>query len=171
MIKSNKNILLLIGFVLAIIICYKFSITKTLALKTSYENLKQEAFLFENTPKQILILNKKQKYLDSILSKYKVHGQSIQNNLLKTITNFSDENDLVVVSFQEPHKFIIKDESVITTYNFTLKGSYNNIIKLVYHLERYTKFGEVVNLNFNKKKNYKTGKYYLEASVLLRSYR
>ncbi len=33
-----------------------------------------------------------------------------------------------------------------------------------------TKFGEIINLHLEKKINFKTGKKYLQASVLLRSF-
>jgi len=167
--NKNKNILLLLGFFLALILCYQFAISNTLDLKKQYKSLKYEEELFKNTPKQLSVLKQKQKYYDSILVSNKLYGSSIQNNLLKTINGFADANNLKVVSFLEPHE-TIKNELAIKTYEFTIEGNYNSIISLVHQLEQQTKFGEIINLHFDKKKNYRTGRYYLQARVLLRSF-
>ncbi|AUP81627.1 hypothetical protein C1H87_13530 [Flavivirga eckloniae] len=145
------------------------AISKTVALKKEYNALKQQEVLFENTPKQISLLKQKQTYYDSLLNKYQINGSSLQNNLLKTVTVFADSTNLKVVSFLEPH-IIHKNNLKINTYQFVLEGNFNAIIKLIHKLEQDTKFGEITNLSFEKKKNFRTGRYYLQAFVLLKSF-
>ena len=169
MTNKIKNTLLIAGFLLFLIICYHFAISKTIAQKKQYNTLKQQKLLFTNTPKKLSLLRQKEVYYDSLLTKYQLDGSSIQNNLLKTINNFADKNNIKVINFLEPHR-ILRNDLVINTYEFTIEGNYNNIINLIYLLEQQTKFGEIVNLHFIKKKNYKTGSYYLEAKVLLKSF-
>src|SRR5690606_22464282 len=100
--KKQKNILLVLGFVFVLFICYKFAISNTVEQKRQYKLLSQEALLYENTPKQLSLLRKKEAYYDSLLTEYQLDGSSIQNNLLKTINVFAEENDLKVVNFLEP---------------------------------------------------------------------
>lgn len=169
MTNKNKNILLVIGFILVIIVCYILAFSKTMNLKNDYNDLKKEELLFKNTPKQLSLLMKKQRYYDSLLNKYQVNGGSIQNNLLRTINDIAGDNNLKVVRFLEPHS-VENNNLTVKTYQFTVQGNYNNILKLIHHLEQKTKFGEIVNFNFEKKKNYRTNKYYLQASVLLKSF-
>ncbi len=169
MTPKYKNVLLILGFIFVIILSYKLSISKTLTLKNEYHTLKKEALLFENTPKRLSLLKQKQKYYDSLLNKYQIKGSSIQNNLLKTINTYADSNKLKVVNFLEPHTYKNNDLT-LKTHKFTVQGNYNAILKLIHHLEQQTKFGEVINLHFEKKKNYKTNKYYLQAHVLLKSF-
>lgn len=169
MTNKQKNIGLLIGFVLILILSYQLAITKTLEQKNEYENLKQEALLFNNAPKQLSLLKQKERYYDSLLVTYQLDGSSIQNNLLAAINDYANKNNLTVVSFLEPH-MVTKNELDIKTYDFTLEGNYNSIIGLIYTLEQKTKFGEVINLHFEKKKNFRSGKEYLEARVLLSSF-
>ena len=57
-----------------------------------------------------------------------------------------------MVSFLEPHILII-DDLTIKTYEFVIEGGFNDINDLIYQLEQKTKFGEVINLHFEKKKN------------------
>ncbi len=169
MTNKSKNILLVIGFLFVLTLCFKLAISKTINLKKDYQTLLQEELLLKNTPKQLSLLKQKQKYYDSILNKYQIKGSSIQNNLLKTINTLANNNKLKVVHFLEPH-VIKNDDLFIKTYQFTIEGDYNNILKLIHHLEQQTKFGEVVGLSFEKKKNFRTRKYYLQAHVLLKSF-
>lgn len=163
-----KNIILLIGFLLITYISYKLTISKTLALKKEYKELKQQEILFKNVPKQLSVLKQKEKYYDSLLTKYQINGSSIQNSLLKTINLIAEKNNLKVVSFLEPHLF--ETENLIhKTYLFTLEGEYNSILQLTYKLEQDTKFGEIINLHFEKKKNFRKNKHYLQAEFLFRS--
>ena len=166
---KNKNILLIIGFILALVLCYQFAISKTLDTKKQYNTLKHQEELFKNTPKQLGLLKQKQKYYDSILVSNKLDGTSIQNNLLKTINISADVNNLKVVSFLEPH-VIANGDLIIKTYEFTIEGDYNSILGLIHQLEQQTKFGEIINVHFEKKKNYRTGRYYLQAKILLKSF-
>lgn len=169
MTHRTKNILLMIGFVLALLICYHWAIGKTLDLKKQHESLKKQEALFGDTPRQMSILKQKEAYYKGLLDKYQLNGSSVQNNLLKTINSYSDSSGIRVVSFMEPH--VIENNNLkISTYQFSLEGDFNHILELIHLLEQKTKFGEIINLYFEKKKNFKTGKQYLQAHVLLKSF-
>jgi hypothetical protein len=169
MTSKTKNIGLILGFIIVLILSYQLAISKTFNLKKEYNDLKHQETLFENTPKQLSLLRQKEKYYDSLLTKYQLNGSSIQNNLLKTINTFAELNNLKVSGFLEPH-VLKQNDLIIKTYQFTLEGNFNAILKLTYKLEQQTKFGEIINLHFEKKKNFRTGKYYLKAFVLLKSF-
>ncbi|SFJ00654.1 hypothetical protein [Olleya namhaensis] len=169
MTSKTKNILLISGFLLVLLIVYQLAISKTYDQKKQYTTLKKQELLFKNAPKQLSLLKQKEVYYDDLLTKYQLDGSSIQNNLLKTINIFADKNNLKVINFLEPHR-ISKNELIINTYEFTVEGNYNNIIGLIHQLEQKTKFGEIINLQFEKKKNFKTGKNHLQSRVLLRSF-
>ncbi|WP_417859366.1 hypothetical protein [Xanthomarina gelatinilytica] len=169
MTARKKNISLIIGFIVLLWVGYQVAISKTIVLVKETHQLEKEAILFKNTPKELSVLKQKQKYYDSLFNKYQLNGSSIQNNLLKTIHTVAEQHNIKVVHFLEPH-IELKNDLTIKTYQFTLEGEYNNIIQLLYHLEQKSKFGEVLNLHFEKKKNYRTGNSFLEASVLLRSF-
>jgi len=166
---KTKNILLVVGFLFALILCYQMAISKTMALKNECSMLKQQEIFFENSPKQMSLLKQKQKYYDSLLNKYQLNGSSVQNNLLKTINTYADSTNLKVVSFLEPHS-VFQNELEINTYQFTIEGDFNSILKLIHTLEQDTKFGEIINLHFEKKTNFRANTYYLQAHILLKSF-
>ena len=167
--QQLKNKLAIAGFVLVLVVCYQLAISKTLVLKQRYSELKQEELLFKNTPKQLALLSKQKQYYNNLLKKHKIDGGSIQNSLLKTINQLANKHQLKVVDFLEPHQ-ISKNDLTIKTYQFSVQGDYNSIIELVYYLEQQTVFGEIINLHFEKKRNYRTNKSYLQAHILLKSF-
>lgn len=166
---KTKNIILIVVFLIASFICHELAISKTIALKKEHAALTQQSNIFDNIPKQIALLKQKEKYYDSLFLKYQLNGGSIQNNLLKTINSYANVSNLKIVSFLEPH-IIHTSDLKISTYQFTLEGDYNNILKLIHKLEQETKFGEIINLHFVKKTNYKTGTEYLQAQVLMKNF-
>ena len=169
MTNKNKNIVLIAGFLLLLILSYKLAISRTFAVKAEYKTLKKEEALMQDIPRQLATLNRKQHYYEGMLSKYQLSGSSIQNNLLKTINSYSKDHHLKVVQFLEPH--VIKgNDLTVKTYQFTLEGDYNNMLGLIHKLEQDTRFGEIINLHFEKKINYRTGRPYLQAHVLLKSF-
>lgn len=169
MTSKTKNTILILSFLITLMVCYQLAIVKTIDLKKEYNNLKQQEILFANTPKQVMLLKQKQQYYDGLLSKYQLNGSSVQNNLLKTINIFADSTNIRVIGFLEPH-IIHKNDLKISTYQFTLEGDYNAIIKLIHKLEQDTKFGEIIHLAFEKKTNLRTGNVSLQAQILLKSF-
>jgi len=169
MTDKHKNIALILAFVAVLFICYEMALSKTKEYRDQSVSLQQEVLLFNNVPQQLSMLKQKQVYFDSILAKYQLDGSSIQNNLLKKINEFSRLNNLKVVSFLEPH-VQQQNELLVKTYDFLIEGTFNDINMLMYQLEQQTKFGEIINLHFEKKKNYKTNTYFLQARVLLKSF-
>lgn len=169
MTDKTKNMLLLLGFILALYICYQLAFAKTFEMRKAYKSLSNEELLFKNTPKQLSLLKQKERYYDSLLTRYQLSGSSIQNNLLKTLNSEAEKLNLKVINFLEPHTYKENDLTV-KVYQFSLDGNYNDIIQCIHTLEQRTKFGEIINLHFEKKKNFKTGQNYLQAHILLKSF-
>lgn len=167
--NPTKNRIVVIGFVVVLILCYQLAISNTVMLRNTYHDLRKEELLFKNTPKQLALLSQQKMYYDTLLKKHQIDGGSIQNNLLKNINSLSKKHHLKVVEFLEPH--VIENNGMsIKTYQFTIEGGYNSLMKLVNHLEQQTVFGEIINVHFEKKTNFRTNKSYLQAQVLLKSY-
>lgn len=164
-----KQIGVVLGFVLICFLCYYFVLSKTINLKQEYQSLHNQELLFENMPVQLSILKKKKKHYDSILNANHLKGNSVQNNLLNLIHKHAGNSSIKVVTFLEPI-VQVKEGNSVKFYQFTIQGDYNALLQLIYRLEQNTKLGEVVNLHFEKHKNFKNITHYLQASVLLKSF-
>lgn len=165
---KQKNIALLIGLLLLFWLSYRFSFSKAVNTKNKYHQLKLDEALFKNIPDKIFKLNQENVYLDSLLTKHQISSESsFQNNLLQNISFFAKENDLQIISFNEPHLFS-KDGGTLNTYSFSIKGNYTSINKLIYNLEQKNKFGRILSVKFEKKRNFRTNRRFLICEILLR---
>lgn len=164
---KQKNIVLFIGLLLLLWLSYQFSFSNTIALKKQYTKLKKEEELFSNVTQKLAKLKQQNRYYDSILKSKKISSESsFQNNLLRTITSFSDTTNIKIVAFNTPHIFKV-DNTVFNTFSFTLKGGYGKITQLIYQLEQDYKLGKIISVHFKKKKNYRKNRYFLECTVWL----
>tara|TARA_B100000953_G_C17816544_1_gene357084 strand:- start:92 stop:601 length:510 start_codon:yes stop_codon:yes gene_type:complete len=167
--SKTKNSILLISFIGMLVISYKWAFSKTLSLYDSYNVLKTENILFENMPKQQYLLIKQNRYLDSLLNKYQIGGTSLQNNLLKSLNANADTLGFKLVVFNETHLFK-KEQLEINSHVFTVEGKFDELLKLINNLEQKTRYGEIVHLHFQKKKDLRTRKERLEARVIVQHY-
>ncbi len=166
--QRTKNILLIAGLLCVLFIAYQYGFAKTFAVSRELNDLENQKEEYQSAPLQLAALTKKEQQLDAVLAKNNVEGSSLQQNLLKTLNTLSDTTNVKVVAFEEPHQFI--DEATnkrTTTYDFTLQGGYKGLLGIMHTLEQKYSFGNVVQVGFEKKKNFRTGKRYLQCRVLL----
>ncbi|NAS12384.1 hypothetical protein [Poritiphilus flavus] len=165
--KNRMKIKLLFGgLVLVLLLCYQFAIKNTLVLKDKYDQLSTGVSSLEDTPRQLSLLQQKSAYYDSILGGMDLGNTSVQNNLLRKLQQESAMQNVQVMDFNPPHSFI-NETNELLTYSFDLKGSYNGMLLSLYSLEQKGNFGQIIHLDFEKKRNYRTKKQALTASVLL----
>ncbi len=168
MTQRNKNILLVTGLLLVLFFAYRYGYSKTFAISKEVTKLEHQKHAYQTAPAQLAALADKEKQLDEILQKNNVEGSSLQNNILKTLHTLSSEYGFVIVAFEKPHVFTQESsQKTTTTYNFTMQGDYKSLINVVYALEQKYSFGNVIMVDFEKKKNFRTRKNYLECNVLL----
>lgn len=167
--SKTKNIILITGFLFVLWFAYQFAFTKTIAVKKEYRQLQTQKELFTNIPKQLALLNEKNEYYQKQLKKYQLSETSLQNSLLKNINAWGEEYKYKVTDFKQPHVFKASNLTK-NTYRLTLEGDYIPLLKALYQLEQKSKFGEVLHVNFIKKKNYRLNKYYLQAEIMIQNF-
>ncbi len=166
--QRTKNIVLVAGLLCVLFIAYRYGFAKTFTISSELDKLESQKEEYQAAPMQLAALTKKEQQLDIILAKNNVEGSSLQHNLLKTLNTLSDSSKVKVVAFEEPHRFT--DEATkkgTTTYDFTLQGDYKALLGVVYALEQKYSFGNIVQVDFEKKKNFRTGASYLQCRLLL----
>jgi len=168
MTQRNKNILLVTGLVLVLFIAYQYGFSKTFRISKEVTKLENQKQAYQSAPAQLAALANKEKQLNEILQKNNVEGNSLQNNILKTLNTLSTSSGFTIVAFEEPHTFVDKtSQKTTTTYNFKLQGDYKSLLHVIYSLEQKYSFGNVIQLDFQKKKYFRTRKTYLQCNVLL----
>lgn len=170
--QQTKNQILVGVLLLVFILAVRFGFYNTYDLGSSIANLEQQKDIQSSAPSQLIALKATEKKLDSVLGAYQLSGVSLQNNLLKVLHKLSVDSlgseKIKITGFQTPHEFMDKQlNQKVVTYNFSLQGSYKDIIVPIYQLEQRYSFGNVVHLNFEKKYDFRTRKSLLECNVLL----
>lgn len=163
---DKRNKLLFLGIVVLLIASYQFAINKTILLRNESQRLNSEVEKFKDIPNKLALLNQKNVHYDSILGKMDLVDTSIQNNLLRTINQEATKTNTKVMEFKQPHLYQVGENS-LHTYSFTLNGDYKNILRVVHTIEQKGNFGEIVHVDFQKKKNYRTNTYSLGATVFV----
>ncbi|MDG1697987.1 MAG: hypothetical protein P8H93_03585 [Polaribacter sp.] len=167
MTDKQKNITLIVGFLMLFLISYVFSIQKTIDLKTKLTMLQKEKELMANAKTQIFNLQQKNKHLDAVLQQKELSiKNSFQQLLFNKLNVFKKECSMEVISFNEPHQTIM-NQTKLLTYSFKIKGSFIALLKLTNYIERQ-QLGTLTSVNFEKKRNYRrnkeelTGLFYLQ---------
>jgi hypothetical protein len=163
---NRKNKFLLLGFIMALYICYAFAISNTLDIYKEFQT-KNDILIHNNgTPELANQLLQKEIQLDKLLAKHLVKtSESYQNDLLKQL-NYSAKYNLKVIDFKEPHTMVEKN-TTISSYIFSLQGSFSGSIALLNKLENNPALGIIKHINFNKKRNYKSNIDELFVEVIL----
>ncbi len=161
--------ILFIGALL-LFLSYPMAIRRTVEANQTYKELRSKSQISKDLPQRLALYKKKDLYYDSILNQINLGSNSVQNSLIKFINGIDKENSAQILEFNKPH-LSQEDNNRVTTYQFKLQGSFQSILKTIYQLEQNGNFGEVVYLDFEKKRNYKTGKDRLEATVFIRQLR
>ncbi|MFA5297470.1 MAG: hypothetical protein WC389_04605 [Lutibacter sp.] len=165
---KQKNTILLASFLLLVWIAYVFSFSKTIEAMQNFYILKQENELFMSASQNIDNLKQQVNYYHAKLNEYQISSKSsFQNNLLNTLNDSYQKNHLKIISFKDPHHFQIDNNAVQETYTFTVESDYSSVINLIYSLEKNHKYGKIISANFEKKKDYKTNKEYLQCQIYL----
>lgn len=168
MTQKTKNILLVLTFIIGFIIAYHVAFSKTIAIKSELTALKKESIGFEGFTNLSNTLNQRQKFVDSVLKTHNFKNISIQNNLLEFLNQEATDKQFSITDFRKPH-IATENNVTLTSYQFTLNGSFNVLIETIYKLEQDYSFGRVSHINFEKKRDYRKGKNYLKCFVIVES--
>ncbi|WP_036384441.1 hypothetical protein [Muricauda sp. MAR_2010_75] len=163
---SNKNKILLGGFVVLLLFSYHLAIKKTLLLRSDYLSNMEKHELVQNLPMELSALSQKDKQLDAQFRELDLGSSNFQNDLLKFLNENASSNEVKMVQFNAPHT-IESNNTNIKTYIFVLEGSFSEILKVVHAIESRGNFGAISHMGFEKKRDYRSGRSSLQSTVHL----
>lgn len=166
--QKNKNILLILGFVVMLIIAYQMAFSRTFAVKNEVKAMESQLTNSNNLMAQISNLNHREKFVDSVLQNNNIKNLSTQNNLLSFLNQTAQKDAFIITSFNEPHLYL-EDNIQKSSFQFTLQGNFNEIEKVIYKLEQEHNFGKIVHLKYEKKRDYRKAKDFLQCFIVLES--
>lgn len=163
---EHKNILLIGGFVLMLLIGYFAAFSETISVYSNYKMLSKQEAISTSMPQRRYALEKKKHYYDSLLTYYRISDTSLQNNLLATIERFAKDENLTIINFEKPH-ISKENDRTIQSYQFVVSGEYQAILNLAYQFEQRNKFGMISSFEIVKATARRAKKAHLEGRFLL----
>jgi len=158
----------LIAFLLLLVFSYIFSISKTISLGEEISRLEKEekdatfsAEKIANYSQELLLLNKK-------IKAYAVDTSSNNDNLLSLITDFCHANQLVLQSFPLPSSYN-NNNLIVLSREIHVKGSFHNLLRLLYELEFQQSVGRIGSVVFHTKIDRKTNRKILYLNFVIQN--
>lgn len=167
--QSTKNVVLVAGFFLVLLVAYQYSFSKTFEVKRELHNVKKQVEQSSESLQNLNFLKEKEAHLNSFISDNRFgNNTSLQNDLLKILNDNAGEKSFKIINFKEPH--IQKNKNAtITSFLFSLEGEYFSIQEVLYKLEKDYSFGSLSHISFERKKDYRLNRNYLQCSVLVQN--
>jgi hypothetical protein len=165
---QKKNKLLAGVLVLALILAYFLAIQNTIYAYKSYKENEEKVANANTAPQKVAYYKKKLADIENIIKKQQGTGMDNQQLLLSVVSDYCNENDLVLKEFPLPITSNDKDYTIETNI-FEIQGGFIKLVKLVYELEQNTIVGKVMSVNYEIKKNYKTKSFALTATLYLQN--
>ena len=156
------GISILLGFA-----AYKRSFKLTIETYKDYKATLEKQKKINNSNYGINNLDDEITYLDHLLGKGDMEAELVQQEILNFATNST--LNIKVESLSEIHEAQAGQFNVHSN-QLIVKGSFENLLRLIYDYEKYFNHSRVINTRFFKKKNYKTKRESLYAKILFQNY-
>ncbi|PRX57209.1 hypothetical protein [Flagellimonas meridianipacifica] len=163
---NKKNKFLIFGVLAMIFASYKIALEKTLLAKKEYNQQMQKQSAMSNLPQQLSLLSQKERNLDQQLLEFNLENTSMQSNLFKFLNLQAVKEQVAIIDFKLPHIRKTENEEILT-HIFILQGGYTAILKTLHALESKSGFGSISHVGFEKKRDYRSKRTYLQAEVFL----
>ena len=165
---KKKNQALALGLFVFLILVYFLAIQKTITAYKSYTENKEKVDNANSAPQKVAYYKKKLADIENIIKRQQGSGMDNQQLLLNVVSDYCNQNDLVLKEFPLPVIFNDKDYTIETNI-FEIQGGFIKLVNLVYELEQKTIVGKVMSVDYQIKKNYKTKSYALTAIIDLQN--
>lgn len=126
----------------ALIICYKLSIARTIDEYRMYKENKLAAFQPGAEVPSDMLLEQKEKQLNAQLEPFVLDTLDNSKNLLSLVGNYCNSHNLILKDYV-PYPVSQTDTLQVLTRYITVEGPYLDCLKLVYELETHWKAGRV----------------------------
>ena len=167
---KQKKIGILVLFVFVLVVGYQRVVSHSVIEINRYIKNKEIKKNEGEIRQSILNIQNDIYSLDAYLGDDNFKEHLIQQEILEFITSKTEGNKIAVTAIKPVHSYSISSYSIISN-SYTLKGSYNSLINLIYQVENSFVKSKLNSVRFFKKKNYKLNKQELFAELLFQNFK
>ncbi len=165
---KKKNQLLLAGAILFAVMMYSFAIKRTVVVYRECNVLEAQMKLAHDAPLKAAMLERKLAEMDHLPGEQQKGDVNVQQNLLGVITNYCQNNNVILREFPKTIQTEEKD-LLVETNVFVIEGGFSKLLQFVYLLEQKNKIGRIASVQFQTKRDYKTKTLSLTAMIYVQS--
>ncbi|MDQ3109905.1 MAG: hypothetical protein M3R17_08415 [Bacteroidota bacterium] len=163
---KKKNRLLLLGALVLFWLVYSFAIRNTIELVHQCSDMQAQLDSSAGAPEKLIQLKQELQNLEKNTGNNDTSG-SLHERLLGIVTNYCQENNLLLRDFASPVRYH-QQEWLVETHPLTVEGPYIALLKLVQKLEQ-EKTGKVVSVDFHSKRDNKTQALSLTVTIYVQN--
>lgn len=164
---KKKFIAVIICFLLLLLASYKKTFKDTIEAKKQLNLVERNLAKTSSSFKELYLVKNEVKYLDNLIGGNSIKPEQVQQKVFDFITKEGQNIDVINVS--DVHLYSNEDFLVYTN-KIELEGSYEDLIRLFYKIEKKFKDSRVVSANLNAKKDYRTKTTNLILTIILQNY-
>jgi hypothetical protein len=143
------------GIFLSVIIIFQVAIKPTLEARNLYKEKNLLLESLSSAPLEIQTLREKLNQINHNLNSENKTLYDTRDDLLEEISNFCIKNRIHVYSYPELHLYNNRS-FVIESNRIVLKGTFKNLLKLIYHMETNVGFSRIASIRYYTELNRKT---------------
>lgn len=155
---------LLTAFIFLWLFAYQFSIKETIGQIGLYQQNKQNLEQAATAPQQIKEYQTQLQQLNA----NQLYQSYNRANLFEQVNTFCRNNDLSLSNFS-PEAIQRQGEFQVFTNQIVVRGKYVDMLKLAYTLEFEQSLGHLAAAKFERKKDLRSRKIYLEGALFLQN--
>ncbi len=154
--------------VLALIICYKLSIAKTIDEYRTYQQNKQATVQLGAEWPSGVLLEQKERQLNGQLEQFVLDTLDNSKNLLSIVGNYCNSHNLTLKDYT-PYPVSQTDTMPVLTRYVNVEGPYVDCLKLIYELETRWKAGRVSAVQFKSYTDANKGEIHLNCMIYIQN--
>ncbi|MDP4209202.1 MAG: hypothetical protein Q8928_10350 [Bacteroidota bacterium] len=139
-------------FLVSVLLTYWFAITETVNIKGDCIRLHEEARIADNAPVQTALIRKKLDDINQIAGKDSLTSET--DPLLEFVSHYTNRS-VNLVDYQPLHTYQHQKYKV-ETRTAIFEGSYTNLLKFLFTIEKKFRSGKIVSVKFETETNLKT---------------
>jgi len=165
---KQKLKMLGVASIVLLMICFRFSISATIAEYRQYQEHTADRNGENNSTYSLQLLESKENFLTNKLSRFVLDTVDNAKNLLAITGDYCNQKNVILKEYK-PELITFKDSLKVFTRNITVEGSFLDCLELVRTLEQKYNTGRVSSVLFKSYEDPASSKTFLTCTILIQN--
>ncbi len=165
--KQKFRITLILGLIIAFVL-FRYPVSRTISFFQDTKKLEKQVNEASDAPAKVALLQAQLNRMEQALGKQASQSISREDALLQSITRYCHESNALLREFPQAGTYS-ENGMLVETSTFVVEGDFSTLLNLVYQLEQKNKVGRLASVNFQSKRDLRTGALALLATIYIQN--